>query len=96
MMRELEILREGWRTRLEKMAEDEKVDHGPDEVAGESKGGVTATLALETDEQTRPGSPRKLGRPNREPRTLVMGSRGEKTVRNEVAIGRDGNMQGNV
>ena len=68
-----------------------KADHGPDEVAGESKGGVTATSALETDEQTRPGSQRKLGRPSREPRTLVMGSRGEENVRNEVAMGRDGN-----
>ena len=60
MMGELEILREGWRTRLEKMAEAEKkADHGPDEMVGESKGGVTATSAVETDEQTRPGSQRK-------------------------------------
>ena len=56
MMRELEISREGSRTRVEKMAEAEKTDHGPDEVAGESKGGVRATSAWETDEQTRPGS----------------------------------------
>ena len=56
MMRELEISREGSTTRLEKMAEAEKADHGPDEVIGESKGGVTATSAVETDEQTRPGS----------------------------------------
>ena len=61
-------------------------------MVGESKGGVTATSALGTDEQTRPGSQRKLGRPSREPETLVMGSRGEKNVRNEVATGRDGNM----
>ena len=91
MMRELEISREGSRTRLEKMAEAEKADHGPDEVAGESKGGVTATSAVETDEQTRPGSQRKLGRPSREPKTSVMGARGEENVRNEVAMGRGGN-----
>ena len=52
MMRELEISREGSTTRVEKMAEAEKSDHGPDEVIGESKGGVTATSAVETDEQT--------------------------------------------
>ena len=92
MMRELEISRKGWRTRLEKMAEAEKADHGPDEVVGEFKGGMTATPALEIDEQTRPGSQRKLGRPSRESRTPVMGSRGEENVRNEVATGRDGNM----
>ena len=92
MMRELEISREGSTTRLGKMAEAEKADHGPDEVIGESKGEVTATSAVETDEQTRLGSQRKLGRPSREPRTSVMGSREEKNVRNEVATGRDGNM----
>ena len=90
-MRELEISREGSRTRVEKMAEAEKTDHGPDEEVGEFKGGVTATSALETDEQTRPGSQRKLGRPNGESRTWVMGSRGEENVRNEVAMGKDGN-----
>ena len=90
-MRELEISREGSRSRVEKMAEAEKTDDGLDEEVGEFKGGVTATSALETDEQTRPGSQRKLGRPSREPRSLVMGSRGEENVRNEVAIGRDGN-----
>ena len=92
MMRELEISSEGSRTRLGKMAEAEKADPSPDEVVGESKGGVTATSALETDEQTRPGFQRKLGRPSREARTPVMGSRGEETDRNEVAMGRDGNM----
>ena len=49
-MRELEISRESSRTRVEKMAEAEKTDHGPDEEVGEFKGGVTATSALETDE----------------------------------------------
>ena len=60
-------------------------------MVGKSKGGVTATSAVETDEQTRPGSQRKLRRPSRESRILVMGSRGEKNVRSEVATGRDGN-----
>ena len=69
----------------------EKADHGPDEVVGESKGGMRATSALETDEQTRPGSQRKSGRPSRESRTPVMGSKGEEYVRNEVAMERDGN-----
>ena len=76
---------------MEKMADAEKADHGIDEVVGESKGRMTATSASETDEQTRPGSQRKLGRPSRESKTPVMGSRGEENVRNEVAMGKDGN-----
>ena len=87
MMRELEIAREGLEDAPGKMAEAENADHGPDEVFGESKGGTTTTSALETDEQTRPGSQRKSGRPSRESRTPVMGSRGEENVTE-----RDGNM----
>ena len=55
-----------------------KANHGPDEMVGESKGGVTATSALETDEQTRPGSQRKLGRPSREPKNIGDGQQGRK------------------